>query len=294
VSIEILIPYYGRFDYLRQAVESILAQTDSNWELTVVDDGYPSTEAADYFSELADPRIAYLRNNSNLGITANFNSCLKLAKREHFVLMGFDDRLGPSFIAEANNLVAALPDAAIYQLGVEVIDSVGKVYQPLPDKIKSILRPSSSEPKALTGDSALASLMLGNWLYFPSLIWKSVKIKQHVFDSRFEIVQDLDLISKMLLEGGEMALSDNVCFQYRRHAASESSRAGGNAKRYREERVLFSELKLALRSRGLNKAALRAELRITSRLAALVDAGKLLVSGKILHVAPLMKVAFGR
>jgi len=294
MRLEILIPYYGRFDYLREAVESILAQTDSNWELTVVDDGYPSTEAADYFSQLADPRIEYLRNDSNLGITANFNRCLKLAKREHFVLMGFDDRLRPAFIAEANKLVAVFPDAAIYQLGVEVIDATGEVYQPLPDKIKSILRPKQSEPKALTGGGALASLMLGNWLYFPSLIWKSAKIKQHVFDSRFEIVQDLDLISKILIEGGEMALSDNVCFQYRRHAASESSKAGGNAKRYQEERVLFSELKLALRSRGLNKAALRAELRITSRLAALVEAGKLVISGKILHVAPLMKIAFGR
>ena len=57
MRLEILIPYYGRFDYLREAVESIHAQTDSNWELTVVDDGFPSTEAADYFSKLVDPKI---------------------------------------------------------------------------------------------------------------------------------------------------------------------------------------------------------------------------------------------
>jgi glycosyltransferase involved in cell wall biosynthesis len=294
VSIEILIPYYGRFDYLQEAVESVLGQTDPNWKLTVVDDGFPGGEAAAYFETLKDSRVSYLRNQVNLGVTGNFNRCVQIAGQQHFVLMGFDDRLLPSFVAEAKTLIDQFPDAAIYQLGVEVIDSSGKRYFPLPDRIKNMIRPKPEAPIKLSSETAINSLMLGNWLYFPSVIWSAAEIKNFGFDPRFEIVQDLDLITKILLNGGELAISNSLCFQYRRHPASESSKAGGDARRYREEQQLFSELAPQLRSRGMKKGELRARLRITSRLAAAVDASKELSAGNWKSITPLLAVIFGR
>ena len=289
MAIEIFIPHYGRFDYLKQAVDSVLNQSDSNWTLTVVDDGYPTDEAANYFEKLSDKRVSYLKNPKNLGVTGNFNRCIELAKAQHMVILGFDDRLKPNFVAEVNGLISQSPEAAIYQVGVEVINAEGSVYSPLPDRIKSLIRPKGSQ-LVMESKQALESLLIGNWLYFPSIVWKTSELKKYGFDKKFSIAQDLDLIAKILLAGGKLAVSSKVSFQYRRHPASLSSLAGGDALRYEEEKELFASLQPKLRALGYLKAARRAKLRITSRLAALVDLIRLLVSGKLSHVGKLLKV----
>ena len=289
MAIEIFIPHYGRFDYLKQAVESVLNQSDSNWTLTVVDDGYPTDEAAHYFEKISDKRVSYLKNPKNLGVTGNFNRCIELGQAQHMVILGFDDRLKPSFVSEVNGLISQSPEAAIYQVGVEVINAEGSVYSPLPDRIKSLIRPKGSQ-LVMESKQALESLLIGNWLYFPSIVWKTSELKKYGFDKKFSIAQDLDLIAKILLAGGKLAVSSKVSFQYRRHPASLSSLAGGDALRYEEEKELFASLQPKLRALGYLKAARRAKLRITSRLAALVDLIRLLVSGKLSHVGKLLKV----
>ena len=290
MAIEIFIPHYGRFDYLKQAVESVLSQSDPNWSLTVVDDGYPTDEAANYFERLSDKRISYIKNPKNLGVTGNFNRCIELAKSDHMVILGFDDRLKPNFIEAAEKLLRFAPTASIYQLGVEVINGEGMKYQPLADRIKRIIRPKADSPTVLSSKKSLESLLVGNWLYFPSIIWKTEELKKYGFDSRFTIVQDLDLISKILLADRQIALWDEPAFEYRRHPASLSSLAGGDAHRYEEEMKLFAQLQPQLKSKGYLLASKRAKRRITSRLAALVDLLRLLASGKLAHVGKLIKV----
>ena len=55
-SLDIVIPYWGEFTLLKEAVDSVLTQTSDDWHLTILDDHYPSTEARDYYTKLADPR----------------------------------------------------------------------------------------------------------------------------------------------------------------------------------------------------------------------------------------------
>ena len=270
MKLELLIPFYGPVDYLKQVVQSVIDQTDSDWSLRIVDDQYPSEEPAAWIRSLKDKRISYSRNDSNLGVTGNFNACVESSKAEWVVLVGGDDKLLPNYVAEAKRLIAMFPEAALIQPGVEVIDKDGAKVLPLPDRVKSLIRPKSQKPTVLSSEEALASLMLGNWLYFPSLIWRRTELLKHGFNPEYSIVQDLDVVSKILLDSNSLAYGSEVCFSYRRHSQSLSS-LGGSGERYLEEAMLLGELSETLKSRGFSKAARRAKQRLLSRLAAVVD-----------------------
>ena len=271
MSLQIFIPFYGPLEYLQDAVNSVLNQTDPDWQLTVVDDRFPSEAPARWLESLGDSRITYLRNEENLGVTGNFNRCIELSTADRVVLMGGDDKLLPNFVSDAKLLISEFPEAEIIQPGVEVINQFGVVCKPPPDRIKQILAPKASKPIELDSGAALASLMRGNWLYFPSLTWKREALIKYGFDSKYSIVQDLDLISKTLMDGGKLAVGQNKSFQYRRHSESLSSKGGGTGARYEEEASLFRELAPKLRTSGFRRAAKSAELHLTSRLAASVD-----------------------
>ena len=74
----ITIPYFRGIDYLREAIESVQRQTLVDWELIVVDDHSPEP-AEQLVLALHDPRVSYVRNEQNLGLSGNWNRCLTLA-----------------------------------------------------------------------------------------------------------------------------------------------------------------------------------------------------------------------
>ena len=76
MKFDIALPFYGEVAFLKEAVASVIAQTNPNWHLLVVDDGYPDETLPAWFESLNDSRISYLRNESNLGANGNFQKCL--------------------------------------------------------------------------------------------------------------------------------------------------------------------------------------------------------------------------
>jgi len=76
-TVDVLMPYYGDVSMMQDAVRSVIAQSDPNWRLTVVDDGN-ADGVPEWFAGLGDDRVRYLRNERNLGVTGNFNRCLDL------------------------------------------------------------------------------------------------------------------------------------------------------------------------------------------------------------------------
>ena len=80
-SVEFLLPFYGDPDLLRETIRSVLDQTDPDWTLTVVDDGYPDPEVEAWIRGLADDRITYHRNETNLGANGNYRTAITLATR---------------------------------------------------------------------------------------------------------------------------------------------------------------------------------------------------------------------
>jgi len=57
--VDVVIPYYNGFDYLKLAIASVLAQSFRNFRLIVIDDGTSDDRAEKYIQELNDSRIIY-------------------------------------------------------------------------------------------------------------------------------------------------------------------------------------------------------------------------------------------
>jgi glycosyltransferase involved in cell wall biosynthesis len=98
----ILVPAYNRERYIRQAVDSVLSQTFTDYELFVIDDG--STDKTVSILESYGPRLKLLRQ-SNQGPEVARNKAAALAQGEYLVLLDSDDLLLPSALATYDKVI---------------------------------------------------------------------------------------------------------------------------------------------------------------------------------------------
>lgn len=262
---EFVVPYAGPGDLLRETVTSVLRQTDPGWTLTVVEDGDQDPTVASWIREIDDPRVRYERNGLTLGVAGNFQHCLDIATGDFVVFPGSDDRLLPSYLSEIRRAIAAFPEAGVVHPGVRVIDGEGEPTRTLGDGVKALLRPSGSGVRELGGERLLSSLMRGNWAYFPALCWNRSKLGELGFRQDLSTVLDLEVLSRLVLSGATMALCDEVVFEYRRHAASASSRSR-LTDRFDEEARVMREMSALASGAGWDVAARAARWRPSSRL----------------------------
>ncbi len=114
--------------YLKDAITSILAQTNPAWELVIVDDCSPEPlqEIVDSFK---DTRIRYIRNERNLGgenLVRQWNHSISFAVGNYIVLAADDDLYRPSFCEEVLCLAKKYPQVDLIHSSVEQIDQDGE------------------------------------------------------------------------------------------------------------------------------------------------------------------------
>jgi glycosyltransferase involved in cell wall biosynthesis len=97
--ISIGMPVYNGEKNIRNALDSLLAQTFSEFELIISDNGSSDgTEDICREYKLRDSRISYIRHNENRGYFFNFNYVLSLSRGEFFMWASSDDQWAPEFI----------------------------------------------------------------------------------------------------------------------------------------------------------------------------------------------------
>jgi len=98
----IILPTYNRAHLLHRAIQSVINQTYENFELIIVDDG-----STDFTHEVVkifnDQRIIYVRHEQNKGVTAAYNTGLRLARGKYITFLGDDDELLPNALETAIN-----------------------------------------------------------------------------------------------------------------------------------------------------------------------------------------------
>jgi|GEM_PF-13002 len=268
--VDVLMPYYGDVGMMQEAVRSVLAQRDPHWRLTVVDDGTePGVPEwfAGLIAEHGPAKIRYQRNETNLGITENFQKCLTLVTHPLVTMIGCDDRMLPDYIGTVRALMRDYPSVSLAQPGVEVIDGNGEVVEPWVDKVKRrVYAPRVHGAVVLGGESLAVSLLRGNWMYFPAICWRAEVITEVGFNPDLRVVQDLALTLEWVRAGAQIVVSDTVCFQYRRHAVSVSSERAFSGARFAEERDFFLDEAARMDGLGWRRAARAARVHLSSRL----------------------------
>ncbi len=90
--VSVCIPTYCGSATIGAAIESVLGQKFSDFELIVVDDG-STDETRSIVRSYSDDRLRYFRNSMNLGPQGNWNRCLELSNGKYFKLLPHDDVL---------------------------------------------------------------------------------------------------------------------------------------------------------------------------------------------------------
>lgn len=128
IVFSITIPSF-KVRFLKEAIESVLTQTYSNWELIIVDDASPE-DIKSVVEQFNDERIRYYRNEKNCGaidVVDNWNICLGYCKGDYVICIGDDDKLTPDCLEEYARLIAKHPGLAVYHSQTDVIDEEGNV-----------------------------------------------------------------------------------------------------------------------------------------------------------------------
>lgn len=295
-TVDVMLPHYGRLDLVQATIRSVLAQDDPNWRLTILDDTGESADdaLADWCAGLDDKRVHYRLNPRNLGINRNFQQCVDLVEHDLAVLVGNDDLMLPDYIGTVRRAHAAFPDAAIIQPGVEVVGADGAPARSLVDLGKRwVYAPRVSGATLFTGQELAVSLLRGNWLYFPSICWRSEPLRRTGFRDGVDVVQDLALVLDLVLDGESLLVEPTTCFRYRRHDASVSSAHAADGRRFAEERTFFLETADRMTARGWPRAARAARRHLSSRINALTRLPAAARHGGLGGVRALARHAFG-
>lgn len=130
MKFSVTIPAY-KAKFLKECIESILAQTYKDFELIIVNDASPE-DLTSIVQSFDDPRIRYYINEANCGalnVVDNWNKCLSYATGDYVICMGDDDKLLPNCLEEYAKLIEKYPGLGVYHALTEIIDENSNVVQ---------------------------------------------------------------------------------------------------------------------------------------------------------------------
>lgn len=130
IKFSILIPAF-KINFLKECLLSIVNQTDSDFEVIIVDDHSPEN-IKQIVAEVNDNRIKYYRNEQNCGaknVVDNWNICLRYASGDFVLCMGDDDVLAPDCLEVYGQLIEKYPNLGVYHTRSYIIDEESKPFR---------------------------------------------------------------------------------------------------------------------------------------------------------------------
>ena len=267
--LHVMIPAYGKSRYLRQTLESAVKHLPLEVPITVIED--PSSESSIESLVKEFPRVQYQKNNERLGIGGNFNKSIELSTGVFTQICGSDDIFLDNPLKDFDTEKLSQPDIAAVGLDVEVINETGKIVKTIPDLVKRILRPSLKKITVFKNDKIFSNLMIGDWLYFPAIFWKTETLKQTKFDGNFHTATDLDVFIRLLSSDQKMTFIKSKVLGYRRHSQSASSLYAKSIGRFDEEFLCHKNALEIARRKNWKTGAILAQLALTVRLHAIMQ-----------------------
>jgi glycosyltransferase involved in cell wall biosynthesis len=126
-AVDIGLPAYRRPELIGGAIESVLAQSYSNWRLLVSENGPGGGDVEDAVRPyLADSRIGYVATGANVGPAANWTRLLQAGSARYFTLIQDDDVWDPGFLAARVRFLERHPTCAYVFSGERMLDRDGR------------------------------------------------------------------------------------------------------------------------------------------------------------------------
>jgi len=226
----VIMPCYNAASFIREAVESALAQTHPLHELIVVDDG--STDASlDILEGITDSRLRVIRA-AHGGVSRARNRGLEEATGDYVCFLDADDRWFPTTLEREAAVFRKEPDVGVIILNFERFDEAGVfpatqfAFYPEVSRLQS--RPArGGAGRVIVGDpfsELVAFDQLPGWT--PATVFRASAIAGLSFDETLPPCEDLDFCLRAFLRTS-VAYIDQPLVQVRRHGANMTADTSG-------------------------------------------------------------------
>jgi glycosyltransferase involved in cell wall biosynthesis len=121
----VVLPVRNGWPYVRECIESVLAQTYPYFDLIVLDN-QSTDNTMPWLKTLNDHRLRPFSSQAPLSIVESWARVKDVEKQEYMTLIGHDDTLDPDFLTAIKALIDRCPDGALYQTGARLINAEGK------------------------------------------------------------------------------------------------------------------------------------------------------------------------
>jgi len=131
-TVSIGLPVYNSERFLRRALDSLLAQTFTDFELVISDNASTDkTKEICQEYQTKDVRVRYYCNDRNMGMGWNFDRVLELSQAPYFMYAADDDWWEPDFVRLLFNELEMYPEAAIALSALNIVDEEGNLIKPV-------------------------------------------------------------------------------------------------------------------------------------------------------------------
>ena len=204
--ISIVLPVYNGAKYLRESLDSVLAQTYTNWELLIVDD-CSKDETPDIAQEYAqrDSRIRYYRNEENLRLPRNLNKGFSLTRGDYLTWTSDDNRYRPEALEKMYQALQENANAQLVYASYDVIDENDNLIETYIAKKGSI--------KRLVGFNTVGACFL-----YTRKAYEAVGD----YDHEMILVEDYDYWQRIAMRFKTVTV-EQILYDYRRHSGALTS-----------------------------------------------------------------------
>lgn len=218
------LPVYNGENFITEAIESILAQTFTDFELIITDN--VSTDRTRQICEsyaALDPRISYFRNEENVGAASNFIRAFELSSGKYFKWVAHDDVIAPEFLERCVAILDQYSSVVLCFTNVIIINEEGEQIDKYDINLNTYVLDPGERFRSLIidwhmcfdvfglirADALRQTEIMGNYghgdgvlLAHLGLIGKFYRIPEYLFFSRRHSEQSMRVFGNSVDEGG--------------------------------------------------------------------------------------------
>ena len=203
-KISVLFPVGNREIYLREAIESVLAQSFTDFEFLIIKDGLPPNVES-IIDSYDDQRIRAIRLPINLGLSTALNTGLRVARAPYLVMMDSDDVSMPDRFARQYDYMERNPGVTVCGSNFIKVFSDGKRYPHRYPETDALIK-----ARMILVDSAIHN---------PTVICRTDFVRKYrlQYDGNFPRNQDYRFYVEMIRNGATFYCLQEELLLYRRH-----------------------------------------------------------------------------
>ncbi len=203
IPVTVLLPVYNCERYLAQAIRTVLNQSFKDFELLIINDGSTDSSEA-IIGSFGDPRIRYLKNETNQGLVNTLNRGLAAAAGKYIARMDGDDLMNENRLRLQLDFLLENPSFALVASTVELINEAGD-FTGYWEQDKNNLTPGAIH----------RNLPKYNCIGHPTIMARSEILKKFSYLASQKLAEDYDLWLRMAAEGYQIAKLNQPLVQHR-------------------------------------------------------------------------------